>query len=106
MRTTNRAAFIATPRLSHIGRLAQFLRSIPNLCKFCHVCVKRPKVQVKYISTEFPPVRNDKHALLIQEHFMILRALEQGVSEERLARALRVDVVSIRKKRHLLLGIG
>jgi ParB-like chromosome segregation protein Spo0J len=41
----------------------------------------------------------------IQEHFMILRALKSGVSEERIARTLDVDVASIRQKRDLLDGI-
>ena len=41
----------------------------------------------------------------VQEHYMILRALERGVSEERLARALDLDISSIRRKRDLLEGI-
>ena len=41
----------------------------------------------------------------IQEHRMILRAIERGVSEERLAAALNVDLRSIRQKRDLLVGI-
>ncbi|MFY8210618.1 MAG: plasmid partitioning protein RepB C-terminal domain-containing protein [Caulobacter sp.] len=41
----------------------------------------------------------------IQEHYMIVRALERGVSEEKLARALNVDVGAIRARRHLLNGI-
>jgi ParB-like chromosome segregation protein Spo0J len=41
----------------------------------------------------------------IQEHFMILKAIENGVSEERIARALDVDVGSIRRKRDLLKGV-
>lgn len=41
----------------------------------------------------------------IQEHFMILRAVKNGVSEERIAKALNVDVHSIRQKRDLLDGI-
>jgi hypothetical protein len=41
----------------------------------------------------------------IQEHFMILKALENGVSEERVANALSIDVASIRRKRDLLDGI-
>ena len=41
----------------------------------------------------------------IQEHFMILRAVERGVSEERLAKALNLDIKSIRAKRNLLDGI-
>ena len=41
----------------------------------------------------------------IQEHFMILKAVEKGVSEERIAKALDVDVAKIRRKRNLLNGI-
>jgi RepB plasmid partitioning protein len=41
----------------------------------------------------------------IQEHKMILKAVERRVSEERIAKALNVDVQSIRRKRHLLEGI-
>lgn len=41
----------------------------------------------------------------IQEHFMILRAIERGVSEGRIANALKVDVGLIRQKRDLLQGI-
>jgi len=41
----------------------------------------------------------------VQEHYMILRALERGVAEARLARALDLDIVSIRRKRDLLDGI-
>ncbi|TFI59382.1 chromosome partitioning protein ParB [Sphingomonas parva] len=41
----------------------------------------------------------------IQEHYMIVRALDRGVPEEKLARALNVDVKVIRQRRHLLAGI-
>ena len=41
----------------------------------------------------------------IQEHFMILKAIRSGVSEERIAKVLNVDVASIRRKRDLLNGI-
>lgn len=41
----------------------------------------------------------------IQEHFMIVRAIERGVSEQRIARALGVNVPRIRQKRALLHGI-
>jgi len=41
----------------------------------------------------------------IQEHFMILTAIKNGVSEERIARCLDVDVKSIVQKRDLLNGI-
>lgn len=42
---------------------------------------------------------------IVQEHKMLLKVLEQGVSEERLARALNVNIASIRNKRRLLDGI-
>lgn len=42
---------------------------------------------------------------IIQEHKMILNAIQKGVSEERLARALNVNIGSIRAKRTLLTGI-
>ncbi len=41
----------------------------------------------------------------IQEHFMILKAIKNGVSEEEIARTLNVDVAHIRAKRDLLCGI-
>jgi hypothetical protein len=41
----------------------------------------------------------------IQEHKMILNAVRKGVSEERLARALNVNIANIRIKRNLLVGI-
>ena len=41
----------------------------------------------------------------VQEHYMLLRALERGVSEDRLARALALNIESIRRKRDLLEGI-
>lgn len=42
----------------------------------------------------------------IQEHYMIVRALDRGVSEAKLARALDVDVKVIRQRRSLLAGIA
>ena len=41
----------------------------------------------------------------IQEHFMILKAVDKGLSEERIARALDVDVSLIRRKRSMLNGL-
>ena len=41
----------------------------------------------------------------IQEHFMILKALDEGVPEERIAKTLNIDVATIRRKRSLLEGI-
>ena len=42
---------------------------------------------------------------IVQEHKMILKAVERGVSEERIARALNVNVAEIQLKRRLLNGI-
>ena len=41
----------------------------------------------------------------IQEHFMIKKAIKNGVSEEDIAVALDVDIARIKKKRHMLDGI-
>lgn len=41
----------------------------------------------------------------IQEHVMILRAVKNGISEERIAKVLNVDVTAIRQKRELLEGV-
>jgi ParB-like chromosome segregation protein Spo0J len=41
----------------------------------------------------------------IQEHFMIVRAIERGVSEDKLARALDLDIKAIRRRRTMLAGI-
>jgi len=45
------------------------------------------------------------HAPPVAQHFMILKAIKNGVSEERIAAALNVNVGSIRKKRDMLDGI-
>jgi hypothetical protein len=41
----------------------------------------------------------------VQEHYMILKAIERGVSEDRIAKALDVNVARIQQKRKLLDGI-
>jgi RepB plasmid partitioning protein/ParB-like nuclease domain len=41
----------------------------------------------------------------ITEHFMILRAIDNGVTEERIALGLNIDVRAIRARRNLLDGI-
>jgi ParB-like chromosome segregation protein Spo0J len=41
----------------------------------------------------------------IQEHYMIMKALARGISEERIARVLDLDVARIRERRDLLRGI-
>ena len=42
----------------------------------------------------------------IQEHFMIVRAIQRGVSEDKLARALNLDVRAIKRRRGMLSGIS
>jgi ParB-like chromosome segregation protein Spo0J len=42
---------------------------------------------------------------IIQEHAMILKAIERGVPDDRIARALNVDVGTLKKKRGLLDGV-
>ena len=41
----------------------------------------------------------------IQEHAIIMKATRDGISEERIAKVLKVDVASIRQKQDLLYGI-
>jgi ParB-like chromosome segregation protein Spo0J len=43
---------------------------------------------------------------VVQEHYMITRAIERGVPEERIARALDVNIEFIRRRRKLLHGIS
>ncbi|HEY0329866.1 MAG TPA: plasmid partitioning protein RepB C-terminal domain-containing protein [Rhodopseudomonas sp.] len=45
------------------------------------------------------------HLATVQEHFMITRALERGVSEEKLAKALNVNIQHIQRRRSLLNGV-
>ena len=49
--------------------------------------------------------RRVSHVPPISQHFMLLRVLENGVSEDRIAAALNVDIRTIRRKRDLLKGI-
>jgi hypothetical protein len=49
--------------------------------------------------------RRVSHVPPIQQHFMLLRVLANGVSEERVAAALNVDVKAVRRKRDMLKGI-
>jgi len=41
----------------------------------------------------------------IAEHFMILKAIANGVTEQRIASGLNIDVEAIRRRRNLLDGI-
>jgi hypothetical protein len=41
----------------------------------------------------------------IQEHHMLVKALNDGVSEDRIARVLHIDLKTLRQKRELLIGI-
>ena len=42
---------------------------------------------------------------IVQEHFLILRAIERGVCEKKIARALNVNVDLIKSRRRMLKGI-
>ncbi len=41
----------------------------------------------------------------IQEHYMIIKAIKNGVSEERIAKTLNIDVERVKRKKSLLNGI-
>jgi hypothetical protein len=49
--------------------------------------------------------RRVSHVPPISQHFMLLRVLDNGVSEDRVAAALNVDIGAVRRKRDLLKGI-
>jgi hypothetical protein len=60
------------------------------------------------VSTDDEAFTYNKHInriSVIQEHKMILRAIERGVPEKRIASALNVDINNIVRKRDLLKGI-
>lgn len=42
---------------------------------------------------------------MVQEHNMIMKAIEKGVPEERIAAALNIDVTTLRQKKVMLTGI-
>lgn len=73
------------------------------------VLKQREEVEVRCIvSTEeegFIYNKKVNHLATIQEHYMILKAIENGVSEQRIAKALNVNVAHIRRKVNLLDGI-
>jgi hypothetical protein len=45
------------------------------------------------------------HLAAIQEHYMILKALARGASEQRIADALNLDVAAIKLRRNMLEGV-
>jgi len=49
--------------------------------------------------------RRVNYAPPIAQHFMILKAISNGVTEKRIAEALNIDVASIKKRRDMLDGI-
>ena len=60
------------------------------------------------VSTDDEPVtynRQVNRLATIQEHRMILKLIEQGISEELIAETLNVNVANIRAKRNLLQGV-
>ena len=73
------------------------------------VLAKRGETEVVcLVATEdeaFTYNRRVSRLATIQEHKMILKAIEKGVPEERLARALNVNISSIRHKKNLLDGM-
>ncbi len=69
--------------------------------------MEQPKSNVlsPLMMNRIPTTRRVNHLPPIGEHYMILKALKNGVTEQRIAQALSVDVAEIRRKRDLLNGI-
>lgn len=69
-----------------------------------HPSIELQMIPVDLIDVLNPRERNARVST-IQEHFMIRRAVDRGVTPERLAKALSVDVSHIVKKMNLLDGL-
>jgi len=74
----------------------EILKEIGKSEVFCLIATEDEAYTYNHKVTQVTP---------IQEHFMILRAVENGVTEERIAATLNVEVKSIRSKRDLLKGV-
>jgi hypothetical protein len=111
-----RAASSVTMAFEQIGqRIA--IADIRPLKRVCDAVRKTRKYEqiaasIREIGVIEPPIvarargEAGKYLLLDgQEHRMILKAIERGASEARIAKALNVDVANIRRKRRLLEGI-
>src|SRR3546814_5558729 len=64
--------------------------------------IRRPPRSTR-TAPSFPTRRSSD---LVQEHRMIVRAIDRGVSPEQIADALGLEVQTIRKRSRLLDGIG
>jgi hypothetical protein len=62
-----------------------------------------PDLPLKYFNWSYN--KHISRLSTVQEHQMILRAVQRGVAEERIAQALNVDVANIVRKRTLLEGV-
>src|SRR4029078_11544199 len=61
----------------------------------------------RLIATDDEPYTYNKRInrlATVQEHLMIVRAIARGVSEDKLAAALNLDVKAIKRRRTLLMG--
>ena len=72
------------------------LRALGERDVFCLISTDDEAFTYNHKVNRLPP---------IQEHFMIMRAIDNGVAEDRIAKALNVDVARIRKQRTMLEGI-
>ena len=72
------------------------LRALDEREVFCLISTDDEAFTYNHKVNRLPP---------IQEHFMIMRAIDNGVAEDRIAKALNVDVARIRKQRTMLEGI-
>ncbi len=72
------------------------LKALGRIDAFCLVATEDETYTYNHKVNRIPP---------IQQHFMILRAIQSGVSEERIAATLNVNVAKIRAGRDLLKDI-
>ena len=73
------------------------------------VLQERAEIEVRCLIAEddetFTYNKRVNRLATVQEHFMILRAIESGVPEEKIAKALDVDLTLVKRRRNLLNGI-
>jgi hypothetical protein len=70
-----------------------------------HLGAKEVRCTLSTDDEDYTYNKKVNHASSIAQHFMILKALEHGVCEERLAEALSVNIRNLRLRRDLLNGI-
>jgi len=87
------------------GGLFRLLDGHARLAALVDLGIKEARCLVALDDEAFTYNKRISHLVAIQEHYMILKALERGASEQRIADALNLDVAAIKLRRNMLNGI-